>query len=92
MKTKEDWNGSGLQLSEYMPEPCEIDEELYMYIGEVVAPHYLGTDDLRGLMQGGDPEGKVEGYYIEDDIFTYMTVSEVNDKYFYLGILPEFKQ
>lgn len=87
MKTKKGWDASNLSLSVYMKEPTEIDEEMYMYISEVVAPHYLRQD----LTQGGDPYGAMPA---EDGttVFTYMTVSEVNGKYFYLGILPEFKQ
>ncbi len=86
-KTLKGWEKSNVNLDKYLTEPCEIDEELSLYIGECVPPEYLGG----GLTQGGDCEkhelsekGKKIGYY--------MTTSIVNNKYFYLGILPEFRK
>lgn len=81
-KTRKGWEKSNLDLDKYLTEPCEIDEELSLYIGECVAPTYYSD----GLTQGGDPEKH------EDSIGFYMTTSIVNGKHFYLGILPEFKQ
>ena len=81
-KTRKGWEKSNLDLDKYLTEPCEIDEELSLYIGECVATTYCGG----GLTQGGDPEKH------EDSIGFYMTTSIVNSKHFYLGILPEFKQ
>lgn len=70
-------------LTEFLPEPCEIDEELYLHITcGYVAPSYSDTN----LNQAGEAERSKEG------IYHYMTVSHVNGKYFYLGVLPEFKQ
>lgn len=82
MKTYKEWDLSELNLDKYLTEPCEIDEELELYIGEIVAPQYLGN----GLTQMGEAEKD------EDGIPFYMTTSCVNGKYFYLGVLPEFKQ
>lgn len=88
IKTKKGWDKSGLNLDKYLTEPCEIDEEMYMYIGECVAPKYCSP----WLTQGGDPETSAPSFNEEDDdVFYYMTVSEVNDRYYYLGILPEFR-
>lgn len=87
-KTYKEWQKSNLDLDKYLPEPCEIDEELALYIGECVPPVYLGPN---GLCQGGDAQASV-GKWPNDEVLTYMTVSNVNGKDFYLGILPEFKQ
>lgn len=81
MKTKKEWENSNLDLDEYLNEPCEIDEELDLYIGECVSPKY--NSPL--FTQCGEPR------YYEDGIGYFMTVSIVNGKHFYLGILPEFK-
>ena len=86
-KTFKGWEKSNVDLDKYLTEPCEIDEELSLYIGECVPPIYLD----RTLTQGGDPE-KHEDSEDGEPIGFYMTTSVVNDKYFYLGILPEFKQ
>ena len=87
MKTLKGWEESNLNLDEYLKEPCEIDEELALYIGECVAPQYVSPE----FTQGGDcekTESNIDGEIIE----YYMTTSSVNGKEFYLGILPEFKQ
>lgn len=82
MKTYKKWEKSNLDLDEYLTEPCEIDEELSLYIGECVAPTYIS----QSFCQGGDPVKEI------DDVFYYATVSFIGEKHFYLGILPEFKQ
>lgn len=89
MKTLKNWEKQAVDLDKYLDEPCEIDEDICLYIAEVVSPNYLGWDN--GLIQGGDPEkheesekGKPIGYY--------MTTLSINNKHFYLGILPEFKR
>lgn len=86
-KTFKGWQKSGLDLGDYLTEPCEIDEALSLYIGEVVPAYYLDE----GLTQGGDP-AKSEMGEDGEKIMYYMTTSHINGKYFFLGILPEFKQ
>jgi len=86
-KTRKEWGKSKLDLDKYLTEPCEIDEELSLYIGECVAPKYCGG----GFAQGGDPE-KHEDSEDGEPIGFYMTTSIVNGRHYYLGILPEFKQ
>lgn len=86
MKTLKGWEKSNLDMTEYLDEPCEIDEELYLDILECVPPHYLG--EL--AQQGGDAIYSFKNQK-DKEVFTYMTVSNINSKYFYLGILPEFK-
>lgn len=83
MKTLKKWEKSVLNLEDYMPIPCEIDEELYLYLGEIVAPQYCGC----GFVQLGECER-------EDKFGTryFMPASIVEGKYYYIGILPEFKQ
>jgi hypothetical protein len=69
-------------LDEFLSAGDEIDEQMYYHIGcGYMAPVY----DNGTIMQGGDPCDSKDGVY------TYMTVSQVNDKYYYLGELPEFK-
>ena len=90
MKTLEAWEKSNLDLDDYLGnEPCEIDEVLFNYIAETVLPQFL----YGGFVQGGECERSefTNPFYLEE-IFFYMTTSSVNEKYFYLGILPEFKQ
>lgn len=82
IKTYKGWDKSGLDLDEYLTEPCEIDEELLNYIGECVAPTYVSPE----FTQGGDP------CKTENGVEFFATCSIVGDKYFYLGILPEFKK
>lgn len=81
MKTLKKWEKTDIDLGEYLGAPCEIDEGLFLYIAECVPAKYCDPKH----MQGGDCE------YIEDDIEYYMTCSIVGDKFYYLGVLPEFK-
>jgi len=71
-----------LELTQFMPEPCEIDEEMYYHIlcGYVPSSYHFNS-----IGQAGEPERNAA------DCYYYMTVSMVNKKFFYLGILPEFK-
>lgn len=84
-QTFQEWENSLLDLDEFLQAPCEIDEKLANYIGEVIAPAYL----YKNLTQGGDA--------IRSDelgVLYYMTVSrnKETNKFYYLGVLPEFKQ
>lgn len=81
MKTYKQWQKSSLDLDQFLEYPCEIDEKLYMYIAEIVAPNYCNG----GIFQCGEPM-----YSDENGIGWYDTVSDVKGKYFYLGILPDF--
>ncbi len=89
MKTKQEWNASGKDLSEYLgAEPYPIDEELYNYLAECTAPQYLGaTDGGAFLCQTGEA-----GYRDSDGIFYYATAMKCGDDYYFIGNLPEFKQ
>lgn len=76
-------NESDQDLDEFLQVGDEIDEQMYYHIGcGYMAPQY----DNGNIMQGGDACDKQK-----DGIYTYMTVSRVQNKYYYLGILPEFK-
>lgn len=88
VKTKLGWDESGLDLDVYMPEPCEIDEALFWYICEVVPARYRDSS----LCQGGDPLTSSPSFREdEEEVYRLMTVSEVGEKYFYLGVLPDFR-
>lgn len=84
-KTLKGWNKSNLNLDEYLTEPCEIDEELYL--GKYVPPQYWGYI----FTQCGEVQ---KHQYSEGNklIAYFMSASKVKNKYFYLGILPEFNQ
>lgn len=83
MKTKKQWYKSNKNLDEYLTEPCEIDQELYNYLGEAVSPQYCDS----GFVQLGEADHS-DSY----GTYYYMTASCIDCRYFYLGILPEFKQ
>lgn len=83
MKTLKAWEKSNYRLDAYLGKiPCQIDEALALYIGECVAPQYCSPD----FTQTGEPD--YEKYGVE----CYITTSSVDGKYYFLGILPEFKQ
>jgi hypothetical protein len=87
MKTLQAWHSSGLSLIEYLQQPCEIDEGLYNYIGEVVAPKYCSN----GLIQLGEPH-KVDDVGISYHVTAIYVDHKYFYKYFYIGVLPEFYQ
>lgn len=85
MKTLKRFNSdkNQLDLDQFLQVGDEIDEQMYFHIGcGYMAPQY----DNGNVMQGGDACGKQK-----DGVYTYMTVSRVGGKYYYLGELPEFK-
>lgn len=84
IKTYQDWqNNSTGDLRQYLGQkPCEIDEELFFYLAEVVPPQYSGGD----FLQTG--ESSFEEYGVD----YYSTCSNFDGKYYFLGVLPEFKQ
>ena len=76
-----------MDLDLFLIEPCEIDEELYSHIlCGYMAPVY----ERNHIGQGGDPHSSVLGDNGEQ-IYTYSTVSRIGYKFFFLGVLPEFK-
>ena len=81
-KTLLEWEASNLDLDEYLTEPCEIDEDLYNYLGECTTPQYHGE----GLLQSGESTKEEEG------VAFYMSAMNVDENFFYLGELPEFMQ
>lgn len=78
MKTLEGWNKSGVNLSKYLTEPTEIDEDLF-YDQINAVPPILGKN---GLIQNGEPNNHIDGKAI------YNTYLQRASKYYYLG---EFK-
>ena len=81
--TLDEWNKSGLELDQYLQYPCEIDEDMYNHIAECVAPWFCHE----GIVQSGEP------MYADGLFVMYRaTAFAKDDRYFYLGILPEFKQ
>ena len=82
MKTLKQWKKSGLDLEDFIHPGDWISEDLYN-IGEIVYPYYCSKD----LIQGGDPIKS------ENGVLFYCTCHHTeDDRYLYLGILPEFKQ
>lgn len=93
MKTLKEWEeGPEIDLDKYLAPMDEIDEALYMHMGEVAPPKYCASNESKcnphrqHFVQMCDPD-----YHI-DDIPFYMTGCSVGNRYFYLGILPEFNQ
>ncbi len=86
MKTLKNWEKSNLDMDVYLNEPCEIDEALYLDILECVPTHYSSEY----AQQGGDAIDSFEDHKGKK-VFTYMTVNSINGKFYYMGILPEFK-
>lgn len=82
IKTFKAWEKTDLELTEFL-NPCDqVDEEIYNHMATVVHPQYSS----REFLQEGEPE------FMKDGVYFYSTFSLTNGKYFYLGILPEFKQ
>lgn len=80
MKTYEDWENSNLDLSEFIQAGDEIDFEIYEHIGyALVGPNY----DNGKVLQCG------ECSFARDGVDYYMTATEKDGKYFYLGELPD---
>lgn len=83
IKTLGQWDRSGKDLDDFLKPGDWISEDLCNYIGECVPPYYCSKE----FVQGGD------AIKSEDDVLFYCTVHRTdNNKYLYLGILPEFKQ
>ncbi len=88
IKTRQGWEDSGLDLDKYLKYPCEVDEHLIDYVRDCRVPAYLN----KGLLQGGDceyQEDSMKGNFKKVDF--YMTFNQIENRYFYLGILPKFK-
>lgn len=83
MKTYKNWEKSNKDLDDFLNPLEEIDEELYLYIIEIVPPYWC----YGGFGQNGEPTKKDKHCIYYRD-----TVMNVNGRYYYLGVLPEFKQ
>ena len=82
-KTLKQWKKSGKDLEEFLSPGDWISEDLCNYIGEIIPPYYCS----REFIQGGD------AIKSEDNILFYCTCYRTDDnRYLYLGVLPEFKQ
>lgn len=81
MKTLLDFLESNLDFTDFVNnEPCEITEDLYDYFADILPPQFQDEN----LFQANEAE--FEMY----DLLYYMTFSKTNEKYFYIGICPEF--
>lgn len=81
-KTFKQWIKQNKDLDDFLSPGDYIDERLYNYIGEIIPPAYCSRD----LIQGCDAI-KSEG-----DVLFYISVYRTADnRYLYLGVLPEFK-
>lgn len=83
IKTLKLWEKSGKDLEEFLSPDDWISEDLCNYIGEIIPPYYCSRD----FVQGGD------AIKSEDNILFYCICYKTDDnRYLYLGVLPEFKQ
>jgi len=82
IKTLKQFEDQELDLDEFLNPMDEVDEELYLHAGEIAPPQYL-----RGkFVQMCDADDTVNGVY------HFMTFTNINNRFYYLGSLPEFKQ
>lgn len=82
-KTFKQWAKQDKDLDEFLSPGDYIDERLYNYIGEITCPAYCSKNFIQGC----------DAIRSEDGVLFYITVYRTNDnKYLYLGVLPEFKQ
>lgn len=80
MKTYNDWEDSELDLTEFIQPNDEIDYEIYLHIcAALVGPNY---DDGKTVQCG-------ECSFQRDGVDYFMTATEKDEKYFYLGDLPD---
>ena len=85
MKTKKEWIRSERELTSFLRVGDQIDESLYNYIAEVVAPTYMN----QGWVQMGECQ------YSEGNTMYYVTAHYDMGRtgiYTYYGILPLFKK
>lgn len=88
MKTLEGWEKSNVNLDKYLGRgPVEVDEGIYLHIAEWSVPYF----DDGTHMQNGEATTTVNGITYRDTFFTESVEGSDDVKYFYLGILPEFK-
>lgn len=82
-KTFKQWAKQDKDLDEFLSPGDYIDERLYNYIAEIIFPVYCSRDFVQGC----------DAIKSEGDVLFYITVHRTDDnRYLYLGILPEFKQ
>lgn len=82
-KTFKQWAKQDKDLDEFLSPGDYIDERLCNYIAEITCPAYCPRDFVQGC----------DAIKSEGDVLFYITVYRTNDnKYLYLGVLPEFKQ
>lgn len=82
MRTYRQWEKSGLNLDDYLVPGDYIDEAIYLYIGEVVAPYFVSDR----FVQCGEPSTHI------DEIPYRTTAMKIGSKYLYLGDMPEFSE
>lgn len=81
-KTLEKWEaGKEMDLEDYLQPMDEIDYDLYAYSWAWVSPYWSSN----GFIQWGEPNNTI------NDVYYRMTFATVNERYYYLGILPEFR-
>ena len=84
IKTYQEWEDKfpDKQLDEYLQPMDEVDEELRNHCGGIVAPQFCS----REFLQMGEADFEKNG------IDYYMTFATINERHYYIGKLPEFKQ
>lgn len=82
-KTFKQWVKQDKDLDDFLSPGDYIDERLYNYIGEIIPPAYYSRDFIQGC----------DAIKNEGDVLFYITAHRtVDNRYLYLGVLPEFKQ
>lgn len=86
VKTFKDWQNSSQELEDFFKPFDEVDEGFFAYLRDETFysnhSRYKDTSYIQGL----------EPVYIDDDgVDCYRTAVQKGDRYFYMGVLPEFK-
>lgn len=90
-KTLEGWNKSNLNLDDYLDMPCKIDEGLYLYVCEQLPCNSIDIGDNL-IVQGLEPVSRLSNVYSKEVVYSFTTVAIIGGEYFYIGVLPEFKE
>ena len=84
MKTLQQWDDSGLDLDKFIEPFDEIDWYLFEHI---LCGYVASNYDDGGFGQCGEAWSSIKDG--EKEVYTYETVKDFGDRYFYLGILPD---
>lgn len=84
-KTIKKWEKSDLSWNDYFKVGDEIDEETFLYIGEIVPAEYCDQN----FSQCGEAEFTKRNAYTDKKVYYHNTAFATNDgKYYLIGPIP----